>query len=117
MNTYLPNLLDNVTVQTAQTIPGRININQVSTAVLTGIPGITSDIIQQIIAQQQPDPAQADPNHRYATWLLTEGIVTLEQMKALEPYICGGGNVFKAQIVGYFDQDGPDAPRGSGFRC
>ena len=30
-------------------------------------------------------------------------------MKALEPYICGGGNVFKAQIVGYFDQDGPDA--------
>ncbi|MGO8746211.1 MAG: general secretion pathway protein GspK [Thermoguttaceae bacterium] len=109
MSTYLPNLMDNLTVQTASTIPGRININQATNAVLTGIPGMTSDIIQQIIAQQEPDPSQADPSRRYATWLLTEGIVTLAQMKALEPYICGGGNVFKAQIVGYFDQDGPDA--------
>jgi hypothetical protein len=101
--------MDNLTVQTAQTTAGRININQATNAVLTGIPGMTSDIIQQIIAQQEPDPSQADPSRRYATWLLTEGIVTLAQMKELEPYICGGGNVFKAQIVGYFDQDGPDA--------
>jgi hypothetical protein len=109
MSTYLPNLMDNLTFQTAATTAGRININQAPLAVLTGIPGMSSDMTQQIIAQQQPDPSQADPSHRYATWLLTEGIVTLAQMKALEPYICGGGNVFKAQIVGYFDQDGPDA--------
>ena len=110
MGTYLPNLMDNLTVKTDKTTPGRINIDQASTAVLTGIPGMTSDMIQQIIAQQEPDPSQADPSRRYATWLLTEGIVkNVSTMEALEPYICGGGNVFKAQIVGYFDQDGPDA--------
>ena len=50
---YLPQLMDYATVNPAATIPGRININQCSPTVLTGIPGMTSDIVEQ-------DPRPAD---------------------------------------------------------
>ena len=52
----------------------------------------------------------ADPARRYETWLLSEGVVTLAEMKALMPFVCGGGNVYRAQVVGYF-QGGQAASR------
>jgi type II secretory pathway component PulK len=110
MSSYLPTLMDCTTVTSATAIPGRININQAPRVVLEGIPGITSDIVDQIIAQRVKDPKNADANRRYETWLLSEGIVTLDQMKALIPYITCGGDVYRLQSIGYND-DGSAAAR------
>jgi type II secretory pathway component PulK len=107
---YLPQLMDYVTVNPAATIPGRININQCSQTVLSGIPGMTTDISSKIISQRTIDSTSADPARKYETWLLSEGIVTLPQMKVLMPFINGGGNAYRAQIVGYF-QGGQAASR------
>jgi hypothetical protein len=30
-------------------------------------------------------------------------------MRLLMPFICGSGNVYRAQIIGFFDKDGPSA--------
>jgi hypothetical protein len=30
-------------------------------------------------------------------------------MKALIPFVTGGGSVFRAEVIGYFDADGPTA--------
>jgi len=109
MSTYLPTLMDNLTANPAELLPARININQASSAVLAGIPGMTSEILDQIITQRQPDPATAESYCRNETWILCDGIVTLDQMKALMPFVTAGGNVFRAQVVGYFDQQGPSA--------
>ena len=100
--TYLPQLMDYCTVNPAATIPGRININQCSATVLAGIPGMTTDISSKIMAQRTVDTASADPSRRYETWLLAEGIVTLAEMKVLMPFINGGGNAYRGQVVGYF---------------
>ena len=35
------------------------------------------------------------------------GIVDLDTMKKLMPLVTAGGNVYRAQIVGYFDEEGP----------
>ncbi len=112
MALYLPTLMDNVTVNPSVTIPGRININQAPRTILLGIPGMTEEIVDQIIQERIADPAEAgeDPNRRHETWILVEGIVTLEEMKLLAPLICAGGSVFRAQIVGYFE-DGSAAAR------
>ena len=48
------------------------------------------------------DPDGVDKNRKFETWLLVEGIVSLEQMKGLMKYICTGGDVYRAEIVGYF---------------
>ncbi len=107
MRDYLPKLSDAVTVNSTNSIPGRININQASEAVLASIPGMTSEIAGQIVAQRTPEPSPDKPYRKYETWPLIEQIVTLDQMKALLPFMCGGGSVYRMQSVGFFDQSGP----------
>jgi type II secretory pathway component PulK len=106
MIAYLPLLMDSCTVNTSPEIVGRININQASKSVLLSIPGMTPDVVDEIIARRTMDTKGADISHKYETWLLTEGIVTLKQMKALEPYVTCGGDVYRIQAIGYFDDGG-----------
>ncbi len=107
MNSFLPMLMENVAVNASKIIPGRININQASRVVLSGIPGIDEETVQAIISQRDLDPADAEADRRYETWILNQGIVTLDEMKALMPFVTGGGSVFRAQVIGYFDRGGP----------
>ncbi|MGA2066389.1 MAG: hypothetical protein ABSG86_15550 [Thermoguttaceae bacterium] len=109
MSTYLPKLQDKTTTSSATAIPGRININLAPQTVLQCIPNLTTDAIQQILARRTLDPSQADPGRKYGTWLLTEGIVSLATMKQLMPLVTGGGSVYRAQVVGYYEEGRPTA--------
>jgi len=106
MTVYLPILMDYTTINPAPVIPGRININQTSRTVLAGIPGIDEELIEQIIVERIPNPIEAEDGRRHETWLLSEGFVDLAQMKALMPFVCARGSVYKVQAVGYFDRGG-----------
>ncbi|MGD0900701.1 MAG: hypothetical protein ABR915_22950, partial [Thermoguttaceae bacterium] len=107
MGTYLPKFQDKTTTSSNPSIPGRINVNQAPQAVLRCIPGLTEDLVQQIIARRTPDPATADPGRTYGTWLLTEGIVTFDAMKKLMPLVTGGGSVYRAQVAGFYEAGQP----------
>jgi len=109
MGDFLPSLLESCTTDSRSTIPGRININQAAGEVLAGIPEMPLEAVEQILAAREPDPTGADANRLHATWILDAGIVTLEQMKALLPHVTCGGDVYRAQIVGYADGGGPAA--------
>jgi len=109
MNPFLSIMMDNLTVNTSPIIPGRININQATRTVLAGIPGMTDEILEEILSRRQKDPADRLPARRHETWILGEAIVSLEEMKALIPFVCAGGSVYRAQFVGYFDEEGPSA--------
>lgn len=104
MGTYLPMLMDNCTVNQAPVIPGRININQASAPVLMAIPGITEEMVDAILSEREITDESVDENLRHETWLLTRLIVTLDEMKLLQPFITAGGDVYRAQVVGYFDE-------------
>jgi uncharacterized membrane protein YgcG len=106
---YLPLLMDSVTVNPAATIPGRININEAPGSILIGIPGMTEEIVDAILsARLDVDPA--DPNWEHESWPLVQGIVSLEEMRMLAPFLCAGGDVYRAQVVGYY-QDGEASAR------
>lgn len=105
----LPDFLDKVTTNTAKTLPGRVNINQASEVILKGIPGMTTEMVEQIISSRSADPLNEQPSQRHETWLLSEGIVTLDEMRTMLPFICSHGSAYRAQIVGYFDDEGPAA--------
>jgi hypothetical protein len=109
MAVYLPLLMENCTVNDATTIPGRININEAPIDILLGIPGMTEDIVNEITSRRTEEVDETDQNRQYETWLLTEGIVTLEEMRMLTPFINAGGDVFRAQIVGYYQGGGPSS--------
>ncbi|MCS7237653.1 MAG: general secretion pathway protein GspK [Thermoguttaceae bacterium] len=105
--TQLPLLMENLTAVDSPVLFGRININLAPRAVLRGIPGMSDEIVEEIIARRPQDPSQADILYRYETWILCEGIVTLEEMKTLMPFICAGGCIYRVQVVGYYDGGGP----------
>lgn len=106
MSQYLPQLFDNCTTVPGTAIPGRININQAPRTVLLCIPGMTSDLADQIISNRVPDQASASakPDQTCPAWPLIEGIMPPATMKAMLPYITAGGSVYRAQIIGHFDK-------------
>src|SRR5262249_38729156 len=103
---YLPQLLDEVTVSSAASFPGRININQAPRSLLTAIPGMPPEAVEAIMSNREPEFSGQQADKKYETWIFTQGIVTLDQMKALIPFITTGGSVYRAQIVGFFDEGG-----------
>jgi type II secretory pathway component PulK len=107
MDSYLPTLMDYLTAGSPSPLAGRININQAPRAMLKVIPGMTDEIVDAIIGARDPNPTLAVPSRRHETWILSEGLVTLEQMKTLMPFITAGGSVYRAQVIGYSDLGGP----------
>ena len=108
MALYLPILLDGVTATDQPAIPGRININECSLTLLLGIPGMTEEIAQQIL-QERPlleEAETAEERFDSEAWILMGGIVTLEEMRTLMPFVNAGGDVYQAQVVGYFEDGG-----------
>ena len=96
--------MDNSSTNDNPTIPGRLNINAAPRTLLEGIPGLTSEAIDRIVQERFTDPTQDTSNYtRHETWLVKNLIVTLEDMKLLQPFITGNGDVYRAQIVGYYE--------------
>jgi type II secretory pathway component PulK len=107
MQRYLPKLMDNLAVNAAPTIPGRLNINQAPRQLLAGVPGLEGQALDQIIANRDVTLGQQRPEQVHETWLLSSGVVDLEKMKKLMAMVTTGGNVYRAQVVGFFDEEGP----------
>ena len=100
------NAMSSVTTYEGDAIPGRINIMQAPRRILEGIPGLTADVIDQIILRREfelDDPELSDLGRNYETWLWTEGLIDLDTMRSILPFVCVGGDVYKAEVVGFFD--------------
>jgi len=103
----LPTLLDSLSTTSASVIRGRINVNQAPREVLLTVPGLTEETVDQIMSARYPEPTDELPGSEQPTWLLSQAIVTLDEMKTLLPYLTCRGGVYRAQIVGYFEESGP----------
>ena len=103
---HLPRLMDRTSVVSDRVIYGRVNVHLAPREVLRAVPGMDAALVEQILAAR-PASGRDDPERRDSTWLLSEGLVDLPQMKALEPYLTGGGDVVGAQVIGFFDAPGP----------
>ena len=100
----LPLLMDTLTTQDVAVLPGRINLNGCPAELLYAIPVLDQETVDAILQARQDD--SGDLNRRFETWPLAEGIVTLEQMRLLLPLVTGGGDVYRAQVIGYFETIG-----------
>ncbi|NQT17484.1 MAG: general secretion pathway protein GspK [Planctomycetes bacterium] len=109
MQDYLPKLADGTTVVADKVLRGRVNVNEAPRAVLSAVPGLDTSLVDQIISARGLRLGEEDSSRRHATWLLTEEIVEVEQMKHLLPLVTTGGDVYRAQVVGFFDGTGPTA--------
>lgn len=100
------NAMTNITTYEGDAIPGRLNIMQAPRRLLLGIPGLSEEVVDLIITRREfelDDPEVSDLARNFETWIWTEGLIDLETMRAVLPFICVGGDVYKAEIVGFFD--------------
>ncbi|TWT96947.1 General secretion pathway protein K [Botrimarina colliarenosi] len=103
----LADVMATLTTTDSPSIPGRVNINQAPRAVLTGLPGMPLGTVDAIVANRDPTAGSTRADRLQATWLLTEGYVDLEAMRALAPYVTGQGAVYRTQVVGGYEAGGP----------
>ncbi|TWT70278.1 type II secretion system minor pseudopilin [Crateriforma conspicua] len=104
MALYMPLLMDALTTQDSYVTPGRINLNECPAELLYGIPLLDSETVDLILEYRAEETD--DVNRHFETWPLVAGLITLDQMKILQPLLTGGGDVYSAQIVGYFENSG-----------
>lgn len=96
-------LLDVARSEPSERTAGRININLASRPVLLTVPGMTEVLADQILAQRNPAVDRLSGEQRHATWLIADGLVTLEEFKPMFPFLTTGGDVYSCQVVGFFD--------------
>lgn len=79
-----------------------VNVNQSSLDVLMTVPGMDREVAKMIIAAR-PISGTAIPESRRSStaWLLTEGIINLQQLRRIAPYITVRGDVFRVDVVGF----------------
>lgn len=97
-------LLDYATSSTSVVIPGRININEASRDVLRAIPGLSESEAEKILSERKPEP-----EFRHTFWLLRNGILDRDKLKRLWPDITTRGDVYRAQVVGFYEKLGTNA--------
>ncbi len=99
MPTQLLTLCDMTTTTNIPRMTGRININRAPPHILLAIPGLDPSIVERIMAARSI--ADGGSMLRYhPIWLLTEGIVSPQQMRSLMPYLNTGGDVYWAEFIG-----------------
>ncbi|MEM6780212.1 MAG: type II secretion system protein GspK, partial [Planctomycetota bacterium] len=102
----LPQVMDLLTTQDNDLLPGRINLNECPAELLYGLTVVDADTVAAVLEARSQSGSVSilggDTGDRtHETWPLTEGLVTLDQMRALLPLVNAGGDVFRAQVVGY----------------
>ena len=110
----LPTLFDMLSVSPDAFIEGRININQARYELLTGVPGMTEELAASILAAQPVDSngtpmTELIQSHANSGWLFLEGLVDIWGMRELDPYLTARGDVYRAQVFGFYDGGGPMA--------
>ncbi|MFG0268162.1 MAG: general secretion pathway protein GspK [Rhodopirellula sp. JB055] len=98
---FLPFLMDQLTTQDGDVLPGRINLNECPAELLMGVPLVDVDTMTAILEARSQDSSGGTTDRNHETWPLTEGLVTVDQMRALLPLVTARGDVFRAQVIGF----------------
>jgi type II secretory pathway component PulK len=93
-------IMDKLTCQAKgkDTIPGLININTAPAEVLAAVPGLTTDLAQQIVDQR----ANLAPDERTnIAWLVKTGICDEGSFKLAAPFLTTRGHQYTIRCIGF----------------
>jgi hypothetical protein len=99
-------LLDVASVSSEIVVSGRINVNEAPRIILETVPELDRQTVLQIVNRRGVAGEKRQGKYRHLIWLLSEKIVDKELMKKLSKRLTTGGDVYRAQIIGFFDGQG-----------
>ena len=94
----LPLALDLFTTVADTELPGLINVNTASRAVLATVPGLDEAIAEAIVSTRQNIPAD---RRRNLAWLVQENVLDAAKFRAVAPYLTTRGFQFSFRVIGY----------------
>lgn len=94
----LPAVLDLLSADAEEVLPGLININTARAEVLQAIPGIDASTAESIVSTRRNLPLE---KRRSMAWLFQEGLVDADTFKSIAPYITTRTWQFSFYVVGY----------------
>ena len=101
-------IANSLTVATGNYIYGRVNINTASAAVLTTLPGITSDLVQQLVTYRQSNPDKLTS----VAWLVD----ALGRTSSAVTTLAAAGDLITAQSYQFTADIAALGPYGRGYR-
>lgn len=95
-------LMDRTTVWSVSDWVGQLNVNTAPREALMALPGMNEDRVDSILtARAARDGDAGQIFNAGVAWLVTDGVLTVDEFKALETYITGRSQVFRVQVLGY----------------
>ncbi len=103
---YLGTWLSETTVVDAPFREGRVDVSEAPAEVLQGIPGIDAMLAQRIVEQRRSAANNPDAMNSLA-WLLETGVVEVQKLRELEPFLTTRSDVYSVQSIGFRDNRSP----------
>jgi hypothetical protein len=85
MDRMLPEFEQVFTTTSDPSLPGRININLASEAVLSSLPGLSSSQARAIAQLQPSREGPEQPGFQTVAWLVSRGILSAGELRAVAP--------------------------------
>ena len=102
--TLMAGVFDSTTVTPESVVYGRIDLQTATEIVLKTIPGITPELVTQIITQRATmDTAEA----RTVAWLLSRNVMDSQTFRRVFTELTLGGNVFQCDVIVHRAIGGP----------
>jgi hypothetical protein len=103
-STLAASVFDSTTVNPELVVYGRINLQTATETVLRTIPGLTPELVTQIITQRATlDPAEAGT----VAWLLSRNVMDPPTFRRVFTELTLGGNVFQCDVIVHRAIGGP----------
>ncbi len=102
--TLAAGLFDMTTVNPESVVSGRVNLQTAAETVLRTIPGLTPEVVTQIITQRATlDPIEAGT----VAWLLSRNVLDPTTFRRVFPELTMGGDVFQSDVIVHRAIGGP----------
>lgn len=108
----LPIIFDTLTTKKAAELPARINLLTAPPTILQALPGLSDNDVQSIVSARPNLTSSTDaidPSFLSPLWLITQANIDPSKLSNLEQYVTTRTQVYRAQVVGYFEDGGPMA--------
>jgi len=103
---WLPQWVDKTTTTGDPVIYGRVNVLRAPREVLLAIPGMDSSLAERILTTRRSGGLSEGQRSRNLARLYLEGVLTLEQLRQLGPFITTGGDIWTAEVVAEASEEG-----------
>jgi len=103
-STLASSLFDLTTVHPESVASGRINLQTASETVLRSMPGLTPELVTQIVTQRSTLDATESGS---VVWLLSRNVLDLSTFRRVFPELTMGGDVFQGELIVHRAIGGP----------